>query len=164
MIYILLTAITPLLLLLVSLFLYKKDYACMQRFYYAMLAFPSARKFYTWVLLIFLLCFHFVYTTGHPFEHLTLLSAFASISLYSEKWSAYIMFKLHDNKKRFFRLSFFAIVLAAIPHCYAMAVTLAFFLVEAAFYPSRTAVEKFDVDTFKESRYEFPKGLSDFYY
>ena len=126
--------------------------------------FTSARKFYTWVLLIFLLCFHFVYTTGHPFEHLTLLSAFASISLYSEKWSAYIMFKLHDNKKRFFRLSLLAIVLAAIPHCYAMAVTLAFFLLEAAFYPSRTAVEKFDVDTFKESRYEFPKGLSEFYY
>ena len=164
MLYISLTAFSPLPITLAPIFPYIKDRVFLQCFHYAMLTFPSARKFYTWVLLIFLLCFHFIYTTGHPFEHLTLLSAFASISLYSEKWSAYIMFKLHDNRKKFFRLSFLAIVLAAIPHCYAMAVTLAFFLLEAAFYPSRTAVEKFDVDTFKESRYEFPKGLSEFYY
>ena len=54
--------------LVLSLILYKKPYRFMAKFYAAMTLNIKARKLYTRMLLVLLLLFHYVYTSGHAGE------------------------------------------------------------------------------------------------
>ena len=63
------------LLVILPMALYRSRRSFMAVFYRAMTDNAQARKFYTQVLVVLLLLFHYVYTTGHPGQFGTVLSA-----------------------------------------------------------------------------------------
>lgn len=101
--------------------LYKCRRPFMATFYHAMTRSAKARKLYVQVLLILLLLFHYVYTVGHPGEFGVLPSTALCAVLSS--------FKRADRWLR-------ALAIGFMPHLYMTAVTAAYLLLAALFYPS----------------------------
>ena len=62
------------LLVILPMALYRSRRSFMAVFYRAMTDNAQVRKFYTQVLVVLLLLFHYVYTTGHPGQFGTVLS------------------------------------------------------------------------------------------
>ena len=85
MIWIILQLIFCAIPFMVSLTLYKSRGRFMATFYDAMTRSTKARKLYVQVLLILLLLFHYVYTSGHPGEFGVLLSTIVCAVMFSFK-------------------------------------------------------------------------------
>lgn len=71
------------LLVILPMALYRSRRSFMAVFYRAMTDNAQARKFYTQVLVVLLLLFHYVYTTGHPGQFGTVLSAIVCAAMFS---------------------------------------------------------------------------------
>ena len=136
MTWILLQLIFPLLLLLVPVTLYKRGNRFMTRFYMAMLRSSAARELYLQTLLIVLLLFHYVYVSGHFGEFGVLFSTILCGALFSHKRAERWLHLMKAHRQLYFRMAVLSMAMVAIPHLYTMAVTVAFLLLAAAFYPS----------------------------
>ena len=73
------------LLVILPMALYRSRRSFMAVFYRAMTDNAQARKFYTQVLVVLLLLFHYVYTTGHPGQFGTVLSAIVCAAMFSAR-------------------------------------------------------------------------------
>ena len=73
----------------------------MAAFYRAMTGNAKARKLYTQVLVVLLLLFHYVYTTGHPGQFGTVLSTIVSAMLFSSRRTERWLRKLLDRPRAF---------------------------------------------------------------
>ena len=116
--------------------LYKSNHRFMDRFYERMVRNEKARKLHTWVLLTVLLLYHYVYTNGHPGEFGIVFSTIICATLASyrrtDRWLRYLL----DRPRAFAIYALVAVVIAGIPHLHTLAVTIAFVLLAALFYPS----------------------------
>ena len=100
----------------------------------------KARKFYAQLLLVLLLLYHYAYTNGHPSGFGVLLSTGACAALFSSR-----------RTDRWLRgLSGF------VPGLYPVAVTAAYCLLAALFYPSARAMSECDGKEVEPGRAEPP--------
>lgn len=127
--------------------LYKSKRRFMAKFYDVMARSAKARKLYAQVLLILLLLFHYVYTSGHPGEFGVVLSTIVCAMLSSAKRADRWLRWLIDRPRAFVIFALLAMVIGFMPHLYTMAVTIACILLAALFYPSvRVMSEYGDAD------------------
>ena len=84
-------------------------------FYRAMTGNARARKFYTQVLVVLLLLFHYVYTTGHPGQFGTVLSAIVCAAMFSARRTDRWLRKLLDRPKAFVACGVFALAVCIVP-------------------------------------------------
>ena len=113
----------------------------MVRFYDAMIHSVKARKLYVQVVLILLLLFHYVYISGHVGEFGVFLSTAICATIYS--------FRRADRLLR---------------GLYTTAVTAAYLLLAALFYPSVRVMTEFqDIGIISEWM-KFPRLLAESYY
>ena len=89
------------LLVILPMALYRSRRSFMAAFYRAMTDNAQARKFYTQVLVVLLLLFHYVYTTGHPGQFGTVLSAIVCAAMFSARRTDRWLRKLLDRPKAF---------------------------------------------------------------
>lgn len=116
--------------------LYKNNRRFMARFYERMVRNGKARKLHAWVLLIVLLLYHYVYSNGHPGEFGIVFSTIVCAALASFKRTDRWLRRLLDRPRAFVIYASVAVVIACIPHLHTLAVTIAFVLLAALFYPS----------------------------
>lgn len=136
MIWIILQLIFCSMPFMLSLALYKSRRRFMANFYDAMTRSTKARKLYVQVLLILLLLFHYVYTSGHAGEFGIVLSTIVCAVMFSFKRVDRWLRSLLDRPRTFVRLALAALVIGFVPHLYTMAVTITYLLLAALFYPS----------------------------
>ena len=86
---------------LLPIALYRSRRPFMTVFYRAMTGNGKARKLYTQVLVVLLLLFHYVYTTGHPGQFGTVLSTIVSAILFSSRRADRWLRKLLDRTRTF---------------------------------------------------------------
>ena len=98
----------------------------------------SARKLYVLCLLLLLLLYHHVHAAGHPGEWGVLLSAIPCAALFSHRRADSWLVALHRGRKGFVITGMTTLAICAIPHLYTTAVTLAFLLLAAMYYPPCT--------------------------
>ncbi len=122
--------------LVLSLALYKSRRPFMAKFYAVMPRSAKARKLYAQVLLILLLLFHYVYISGHTGEFGILLSTAACAAMFSSRRADKWLRGLCDRPRAFVTLALAASVIGFVPHLYTTAVTAAYLLLAALFYPS----------------------------
>lgn len=151
MIWIILQLIFCAMPFMVSLALYKSRRRFMANFYDAMTRSTKARKLYVQVLLILLLLFHYIYTSGHAGEFGIVLSTIVCAVMFSFKRVDRWLRSLLDRPRTFVWLALAALVIGFVPHLYTMAVTIAYLLLAALFYPSvRVLSEWNDMHKFAE--------------
>ena len=136
MIWIILQLIFCSMPFMVSLALYKSRHRFMANFYDAMTRSTKARKLYVQVLLILLLLFHYVYTSGHASEFGVVISTIVCAVMFSFKRVDRWLRSLLDRPRTFVWLALAALVIGFVPHLYTMAVTITYLLLAALFYPS----------------------------
>lgn len=162
MTWIIIEPLFPILIIVLPLALYRSDRPFMAKFCLGMTASESVRKFYTRCFLMLLLLYHYVYAGGHFGEWGAVLSAVPCAALFSFKCADRWMRGLHDNRKRFVLTALFASAICAIPHLHTLAVTLAFLLLAAMFYPSSGILAEWQEET--RAYLKGNPGASDYYY
>lgn len=152
------------LLVAVPTALYKSRRPFMAKFYRRMLDSESARRFYTQVLLIVLLLFHYVYARCNSEDFGIVLSTVVCATLYSFRRADRWLRRLHDERRTFVYAALLAVIIAAVPHLFTLGVTAGYLLLAALFHPSGRALSEWaDEETRPDCR-EHPESLSDFYY
>uniref|UniRef100_UPI00259BC1AE hypothetical protein n=1 Tax=uncultured Bacteroides sp. TaxID=162156 RepID=UPI00259BC1AE len=148
----------------VSLSLYKNNRQFMATFYMAMARSGNARKLYVQVWLICLLLFHYVYACGHLGEFGILLSTGVCAAMFSFRRTDNWLRRLLDRPRAFITLASAALVIGFVPHLYTLAITIAYLLLAALFYPSvRVMSECKDPDVLTAWA-KHPGMLSESYY
>lgn len=104
----------------------------------------KTRKFYAQLLLVLLLLFHYVYTNGHPGGFGVLLSTGACAALFSSRRTDRWLRGLSGRPRAFVSLALAAVAIGFVPGLYTVAVTAAYCLLAALFYPSARAVSECD--------------------
>lgn len=164
MIWIILEILFPALLIALPLTLYRSNRPFMMKFYLRMTASGSARKLYVRCLLILVLLYHYIYAGGHFGEWGILVSTILCAILFSfrraDKWLA----RIHEERKTFFPAALLALAICAVPHLHTTAVTLAFLLLAAMFYPSRIVLSKWTDEENRRRWVDNPKIVSEYYY
>lgn len=84
----------------------------------------KARKLYTQVLVVLLLLFHYVYTTGHPGQFGTVLSTIVSAMLFSSRRTERWLRKLLDRPRAFVFCGIMALAICALPQLFTLSVTI----------------------------------------
>lgn len=164
MIWIIIEMLFLTLLMVLPLTMYRTNRLFMAKFHFGMVGKKNARKLYAQSLLILLLLYHYIYAGGHFGEWGILISTMLCAVLFSFKRADKWLHQLHEDRKSFVLTAFLALVICAIPHLHTTAVTLAFLLLAAMFYPScRVLTEWQDEDT-REHLEENPKTMSGHYY
>ena len=98
--------------------LYRSRRCFMARFYDKMVWSEKARRLYAHVLLIVLLLFHYVYTSGHPGEFGIVPSTIVCAAWASFRRADRWMRGLLDRPKRFVWFALLALVIGFVPHLY----------------------------------------------
>lgn len=142
MIWIILQLIFCAIPFIISLTLYKSRRRFMATFYDAMTHSAKARKLYVQVVLILLLLFHYVYTNGHTGEFGVVLSTIVCAVMFSFKRVDRWLRSLLDRPRAFVKLALAALVIGFLSHLYTMAVTIAFILLAALFYPASKSLSE----------------------
>ena len=163
-IWIILSLLYPLLLLAIPYRLYRNTSPRMAKFHLAMIGKETARKLYVHILLMLLLAFHYVYICGHFGEYGVLLSTILAVSLFSFKWADKWLHRIRHSRKNFMFTAFVVLATMAVPHLYTTAVTLAFVLLAAAFYPSKQALAKWTDEKTRKHWYVCTQSLVNDYY
>lgn len=120
----------------VSLSLYKNNSRFMATFYMKMARSANARKLYVQMWLICLLLFHYVYACGHLGEFGILISTGVCAIMFSFRRTDNWLRRLLDRPRAFVMLASAALVIGFVPHLYTLAITVAYLLLAALFYPS----------------------------
>ena len=111
--------------------LYRSRRPFMAVFCRAMTGNALARKFYTQVLVALLLLFHYVYTTGHPGQFGTVLSAIVCAAMFSARRTDRWLRKLLDHPKAFVACGVFALAVCIVPQLFTLSVTVSYILLAA---------------------------------
>ena len=164
MIYDVIICVFHLLLIAVPMWLYRSERPFMAKFYLAMLRSENARKCYANILLVLLLLFHYVYVCGHPGDYGALLSTIFVAVLWSKKRTMRWLSQLHEERQLFFGLSLLTMAIVAVPHLYTLAMSLAFLLLAAAFYPSLRGMAEWRNYQNRMYLLNYPQLLSSRYY
>ena len=127
------------LLVILPMALYRSRRSFMAVFYRAMTDNAQARKFYTQVLVVLLLLFHYVYTTGHPGQFGTVLKAFVACGV-------------------------FALAVCIVPQLFTLSVTVSYILLAALFYPSGRVLAEWEDRDRRLYLSEHPDEMSDIYH
>lgn len=136
----------------------------MVRFYDAMIHSVKARKLYVQVVLILLLLFHYVYISGHVGEFGVFLSTAICATIYSFRRADRLLRGLCDRSCMFVILSLVALAISFVLSLYTTAVTAAYLLLAALFYPSVRVMTEFqDIGIISEWM-KFPRLLAESYY
>ena len=104
----------------------------------------KARKFYAQLLLVLLLLYHYAYTNGHPGGFGVLLSTGACAALFSSRRTDRWLRGLSGRPRAFAVLALTAVAIGFVPGLYTVAVTAAYCLLAALFYPSARAMSECD--------------------
>lgn len=153
----------PVLLLLLSLFCYKTDGKRMTKFYVCMACRHCWRRFYTLILLLILLLFHFNYVNMAQSVYDLALSSVAFIFLFSHRFTERIIYHL-QNRRTLFVSAIIAMVCLFIPFFFSTAVTIEVLLFGVIFYPSRKARERISFLDYHKKIMEQPREIRYFYY
>lgn len=153
----------PVLVLLISLFYYKADGKRMTKFYVHMACRHSWRKFYTLMLLLILLLFHFNYVNIAQSVYDLAPSSVAFIFLFSHRLTERIIYYL-QSKRTLFVSAIIAIVCLFVPFFFSTAVTIEILLFGAIFYPSRKVRERISYPDYHKEIMEQPREIRYFYY
>ncbi len=164
MIWIIIEMLFPVLLIILPMSLYRSNRPFMAKFYFRMAGSESARKLYVQCMLIFLLLYHYVYAGGHLGAWGVLISTIPCAVLFSFRRADRWMRGLHDNRKRFALTALSASAICAIPHLHTLAVTLAFLLLAAMFYPSCHVLSEWQDEETRGQLKENLKTMSEHYY
>lgn len=108
----------------------------MTKFYVHMACRHCWRKFYTLILLLILLLFHFNYVNMAQSVYDLAPSSVAFIFLFSHRFTERIIYFL-QNKRTLFVSAIIGLTCLFIPFCFSTAVTIGILLFGAVFYPSR---------------------------
>lgn len=164
MIWIIIEILFPALLIALPLSLYRSNRPFMAKFYLRMTASENARKLYVRCMLILILLYHYIYAGGHFGEWGILVSTILCAILFPFKRADKWLTKLHEEQKHFFLTALLALATCAVPHLHTTAVTLAFLLLAAMFYPSCNVLSKWEDEETKKQWCKNPGTLSDYYY
>ena len=116
----------------------------------------KARKFYAQLLLVLLLLYHYAYTNGHPSGFGVLLSTGACAALFSSRRTGRWLRGLSGRPRAFAGLALAAVAIGFVPGLYPVAVTAAYCLLAALFYPSARAMSECDGKEVEPGRAEPP--------
>jgi hypothetical protein len=164
MIYDVIICVFHLLLIAVPMGLYKSERSFMAKFYLAMLRSENARKCYANILIVLLLLFHYVYVCGHSGDYGALLSTIFVAILWSKKRTMRWLSQLHEERQLFVGLSILTMAIVAVPHLYTLAMSLAFLLLAAAFYPSLRGMSEWRNCRNRIYFLNYPEVLYGYYY
>ena len=139
--------------------LYRSRRPFMAVFCRAMTGNALARKFYTQVLVALLLLFHYVYTTGHPGQFGTVLSAIVCAAMFSARRTDRWLRKLLDHPKAFVACGVFALAVCIVPQLFTLSVTVSYILLASG----RVLVDWEDRDR-RLYLSEHPDEMSDIYH
>lgn len=115
-------------------------------------------------MLILILLYHYVYAGGHFGEWGILASTTFCAVLFSFRRADKWLTRLHEERKIFFRTAVLVLATCAVPHLHTVAVTLAFLLLAAMFYPSRNVLSKWEDEENRRRWMSNPKTVSEYYY
>lgn len=164
MIRIIIEMLFPALLVALPIPLYRSNRPFMAKFYLRMTAGENARKLYVRCMLILILLYHYVYAGGHFGEWGIIVSTILCAVLFpfkrADKWLA----RLHEERKTFFYTALLALAICAVPYLHTTAVTFAFLLLAAMFYPSCEVLSKWEDEETKKQWCKNPEELSGYYY
>ena len=152
------------LLVILPMALYRSRRSFMTVFYRAMTDNAQARKFYTQVLVVLLLLFHYVYTTGHPGQFGTVLSTIVSAMLFSSRRTERWLRKLLDCPRAFVFCGIIALAICAVPQLFTLSVTISYILLAALFYPSGKILSEWEDKDRRLHLSEHPGAMSDCYH
>lgn len=155
--------LSPVLLFLLSLFCYKSDGKRVTQFYMQMSCRHSWRKFYTLMLLLILLLFHFNYVNIAQSVYDLAPSSVVFIFLFSHRFTERIIYYL-QNRKVLFISAIIAMVCLFVPFFFSTAVTIGVLLFGAIFYPSRKVRERISFPDYQKEIMEQPREIQHFYY
>lgn len=153
----------PVLALLLSLFSYKTDGKRMTKFYAHMACRHCWRKFYTLMLLLILLLFHFNYVNMAQSVYDLAPSSVAFIFLFSHRLTERIIYYL-QSRRTLFVSTIIALVCLFVPFFFSTAVTIEILLFGAIFYPSRKVRERISFPDYQKEIVEQPREIRHFYY
>lgn len=153
----------PVSVLLLFLFCYKADGKRMTKFYVHMACRHCWRKFYTLMLLLILLLFHFNYVNIAQNVYDLAPSSVAFIFLFSHRFTERIIYYL-QNRKTLFVSAIIVIVCLFIPLFFSTAATIEILLFGAIFYPSRKVREQISFPNYHKEIMEQPREIRHFYY
>ena len=143
------------LLVILPMALYRSRRSFMAVFYRAMTDNAQVRKFYTQVLVVLLLLFHYVYTTGHPGQFGTVLSAIVCAAMFSAR---------RTDRKAFVACGVFALAVCIVPQLFTLSVTVSYILLAALFYPSGRVLADWEDRDRRLYLSEHPDEMSDIYH
>ena len=123
------------LLVILPMALYRSRRSFMAVFYRAMTDNAQARKFYTQVLVVLLLLFHYVYTTGHPGQSARYCLHRMCRHVLRRRTDRWLR-KLLDRPKAFVACGVFALAVCIVPQLFTLSATVSYILLAALFYPS----------------------------
>ena len=164
MTWIVLQFVFLLLPVLLPMTLYRSHRPFMTAFYSAMTGNAQARKLYTQVLVVLLLLFHYVYTTGHPGQFGTVLSTIVSAMLFSSRRADRWLRKLLDRPRTFVIYGITALAICALPQLLTLSVTISYILLAALFYPSGKILSEWEDKDRRLHLSEHPDTMSDCYH
>lgn len=153
----------PALVLLFSQFFYKANGKRMTNFYVHMTCRHCWRKFYTLMLLLILLLFHFNYVNVAQNVYDLAPSSVAFVFLFSHRFAEHIIYYL-QSRRTLFVSAIIATVCLFVPFFFSTAVTIEILLFGAVFYPSRKVRERFSFPDYHKEIMEQPKEIRHFYY
>ncbi|NDV82569.1 hypothetical protein [Bacteroides sp. 51] len=141
MAWILLQFISPVLIILISCSIYKRQGTIMENFNLRIAWSSSYRKLFMLVVLLLLLIFHFICLNGQCSIAGLIPSSLFVLGLFSYKFSHWILRQLHKPKLMF--SAFVAtLVFLFVPGMYSSAVTLGVILVASLFYPTKEKIRQ----------------------
>ncbi|NDV84765.1 hypothetical protein [Bacteroides sp. 51] len=153
----------PVLLFLFSLIGYKAAGKRISKFYVSMAQRHSWRRFYTLMLLLILLLFHFNYVNIAQSVYDLAPSSIAFIFLFSHGFTERIIYYL-QNRRTLFVSAIIALICGFIPFFLSTAVTIEALLFGAIFYPSRKVRERISFPNYHKEIMEQPGDIRYFYY
>ena len=144
--------------------LYRNRRPFMAAFYRAMTGNVKARKLYSQVLVVLLLLFHYVYTTGHPGQFGTVLSATVCAAMFSARRTDRWLRKLNGRRKAMVIFGGTALAICAAPQLFTLSVTISYLLLAALFYPSGRILTEWEDRDRRLYLSEHPDEMADIYH
>ena len=135
----------------------------MTKFYVQMAFRHSWRRFYTLILLLILLLFHFNYVNMAQSVYDLAPSSVAFIFLFSHRFTERIIYYL-QNQKMLFVSAIIAMVCLFIPFFFSTAVTIEILILGIIFYPSRKVRKRISYHDYQKEIMEQPREIRHMYY
>lgn len=164
MIYDILFFLFPLLLIIVPLICYKNNHTFMQRFYIRMTYSYHCRKFYSLIILMLLIMYHYIAHQIMPMEFGIMGSSVFILLFFRFKYANRILRLLNDKQLFCFIAMIAALVFLFVPHLFTLSATIGILLLAALFYPSSHVLYKAKMPNDDRHFAKYPHTIVNFYY